>query len=329
MEKTVQVHAHYIRCPYCHDNVETDSEDWVACQQCLARHHTECWVGQCSACQCEDHLQPGKNTSKTQDNPQAQDNVGDHEDESDAAAEDIDLSDIEPLDIMEALHDGKELFQHKNYLIFALAGTIATLLSGASLFILAGLLNAGLWMMGLRMLDEQDEDSEPLKIGDLFNGLDQFGVLTIASLVKYLIVIVGMALLFLPGVIFESLFTYVVPLIVERKFGWKDAFKKSIEIVRASGLKQHFLLVLFTTLISLPAAALSGTAAPFGALLTGFLLPLTFGPWLAAYRQVLKKRGKISVKAREKEVEAGPTGEDQVIEDGVFVKSETDSVIEL
>ncbi|MDF1666755.1 MAG: hypothetical protein P1V97_33705, partial [Planctomycetota bacterium] len=179
------------------------------------------------------------------------------------------------------------------------------------------------------MLDEQDEDSEPLKIGDLFNGLDQFGVLTIASLVKYLIVIVGMALLFLPGVIFESLFTYVVPLIVERKLGWKDAFKKSIEIVRASGLKQHFLLVLITTLISLPGAALSGGAAPFGALLTGFLLPLTFGPWLAAYRQVLKKRGKIIVKAKEKDVEEGLPQEDLQVENGVFVNSETDAVIEI
>ncbi|MDF1664912.1 MAG: hypothetical protein P1V97_24335, partial [Planctomycetota bacterium] len=157
MEKTVQVHAHYIRCPYCHDNVQTNTDDWVACQQCLARHHEECWVGQCSACQCEDHLQPGKNASKNVDDPQVHDNAADQEDDSVSHAEDIDLSDIEPLDIMEALNEGKALFQHKSYLIFALAGTIATLLSGASLFILAGLLNAGLWMMGLRMVDEQDE----------------------------------------------------------------------------------------------------------------------------------------------------------------------------
>lgn len=328
MEKTVQVQAHYIRCPYCHDNVQPDTDDWVACQQCLARHHTECWENRCSACQCADHLQPGTNSSPSQNdsNPHTQSET--EEADLSSAGEDIDLGEVEPLDIVAALNEGKALFQHKSYWVFALAGTIATLLSGASLFILAGLLNAGVWMMGLRLLDDQDEDSETLKIGDLFNATDQLGVLTIASLLKTLIVIVGMALLFLPGVIFESLFTYVLPLIVERKLGWREAFKKSIEVVRASGLKQHFLLVLITALISLPAAALSGGFAPVGAVLTGALLPLTLGPWLAAYRQVLKKQKKIVVKAQGKDgLENENYETDNTVENGVFANDEVDAVL--
>lgn len=44
------VHVSVNRCPYCHDDV-TPVES-VACQDCLARHHKECWVesGACSSC---------------------------------------------------------------------------------------------------------------------------------------------------------------------------------------------------------------------------------------------------------------------------------------
>jgi hypothetical protein len=40
------------RCPYCHDEVLAAEEDWLACADCLARHHDECWreLGRCSSC---------------------------------------------------------------------------------------------------------------------------------------------------------------------------------------------------------------------------------------------------------------------------------------
>lgn len=40
------------RCPFCHDGVDVEQGAWVACQRCLARHHTGCWAegGRCAAC---------------------------------------------------------------------------------------------------------------------------------------------------------------------------------------------------------------------------------------------------------------------------------------
>ncbi len=40
------------RCPYCHADIATDRDDWVACRGCLARHHDECWRegGRCATC---------------------------------------------------------------------------------------------------------------------------------------------------------------------------------------------------------------------------------------------------------------------------------------
>jgi len=40
------------RCPYCHSSVAPEAEDWVACKQCLARHHRACWDEghRCASC---------------------------------------------------------------------------------------------------------------------------------------------------------------------------------------------------------------------------------------------------------------------------------------
>ncbi len=41
-----------LRCPFCHSEVKTASEEWVACRECLARHHAACWgeSAKCAAC---------------------------------------------------------------------------------------------------------------------------------------------------------------------------------------------------------------------------------------------------------------------------------------
>lgn len=48
----VKVDASPLRCPYCHEGVDTSAPEWVACSGCLARHHGACWDerGSCSSC---------------------------------------------------------------------------------------------------------------------------------------------------------------------------------------------------------------------------------------------------------------------------------------
>jgi hypothetical protein len=57
-QNRVRVEGSRTRCPYCHDDVQTDESTWVACAGCLARHHGACWEesGCCSACGAEDRL---------------------------------------------------------------------------------------------------------------------------------------------------------------------------------------------------------------------------------------------------------------------------------
>ncbi len=46
------------RCPFCHEDAEAKMS--VACQSCLARHHSSCWQegGACSACGSREVLEP-------------------------------------------------------------------------------------------------------------------------------------------------------------------------------------------------------------------------------------------------------------------------------
>ena len=41
-----------VRCPWCHEDVVIASDDWVACRECMARHHDTCWEerARCATC---------------------------------------------------------------------------------------------------------------------------------------------------------------------------------------------------------------------------------------------------------------------------------------
>ncbi|MEZ6185527.1 MAG: RING finger protein [Planctomycetota bacterium] len=53
----VKVVGSLARCPYCHEDVDQENA-WVACAECLARHHTECWdeAGRCASCSASERL---------------------------------------------------------------------------------------------------------------------------------------------------------------------------------------------------------------------------------------------------------------------------------
>src|SRR5579871_4463817 len=56
------------RCPFCHADIAIESEEWVACAACLARHHRECWeeAGACSSCGDEARVENTKPRSSSE-----------------------------------------------------------------------------------------------------------------------------------------------------------------------------------------------------------------------------------------------------------------------
>jgi hypothetical protein len=69
----VRVEGGGVRCPYCHDAVDTGQADWVACSGCLARHHGECWTEghRCGACGVSEPLIRGATVAAALDGPPA------------------------------------------------------------------------------------------------------------------------------------------------------------------------------------------------------------------------------------------------------------------
>src|SRR5262249_18525863 len=57
--KRIDVGQSPTRCPYCHEGLDPESEEWRACASCLACHHVACWkeLGRCGACACEEALE--------------------------------------------------------------------------------------------------------------------------------------------------------------------------------------------------------------------------------------------------------------------------------
>jgi hypothetical protein len=51
-ESQARVEGSVARCAYCHDEVRTTARNWVACADCLARHHEACWRvwARCATC---------------------------------------------------------------------------------------------------------------------------------------------------------------------------------------------------------------------------------------------------------------------------------------
>jgi hypothetical protein len=57
-----RVAAGALRCPFCRAAVDLATQEWVACESCLARHHATCWRehGSCSSCGSTRRLAPGR-----------------------------------------------------------------------------------------------------------------------------------------------------------------------------------------------------------------------------------------------------------------------------
>lgn len=69
------VNHSYARCPFCHEAVTVEAEK-IACDQCMAWHHKECWgeLGRCGSCRFEVSEQPPHRQSSEDPQLRRQDN---------------------------------------------------------------------------------------------------------------------------------------------------------------------------------------------------------------------------------------------------------------
>ena len=176
------------------------------------------------------------------------------------------------MDIGKILKNGWELFI-RDIGPLIIGGLVAMILSVLSLFILAGPLFGGLYLMIVRRIRE----GRPAEFGDVFACFDRFGTLFLAFWGAGLLILLGLALLIVPGVYLIVIWVYLLPLIVDKRIGVGEAMSRSKEMVMKGGFWMHFAALLVVCILTGVASSVTGGV---GNLLT---VPFTIAFVVAMY----------------------------------------------
>jgi uncharacterized membrane protein len=152
----------------------------------------------------------------------------------------------------------KMMLKHIAALIFLTLAMAAV--SVISFGILAPVALAGYMHAILLLLRE---DREP-KVQDVFSQMGLFLPLLLFGVTVTVLAMIGLALLFLPGVLFllaASFFClYMLPLMTDRGLGLLDAIKESYSMVTRDGINDHVIVfILFAGLSAVGGTVLLGS----------------------------------------------------------------------
>ncbi len=114
------------------------------------------------------------------------------------------------------------------------------------------------------------------RFNDLFVGFKQFGHLFPYFLVL-LIILIGFALLILPGILFATWWIYVLPLMVDRKMSFSEAMRLSMNTVNEKGFFMHLVFLLLITLIPVILLNILAAVMPVFIIMSVLLPPFQAG----------------------------------------------------
>ena len=106
------------------------------------------------------------------------------------------------------------------------------------------------------------KNREP-KAQDVFSQLKLFLPLFIFGLVSFIITIIGFTLFVIPGILFTIIISYtclyMIPVMVDYKFGLIDSIKKSISLVTGSHVTEHIIVfIIFSALTTIGGSSFIG-----------------------------------------------------------------------
>ena len=144
--------------------------------------------------------------------------------------------------------------------------------------IIAGPLMGGYLLLILLYLRENKRPA----FNDLFSGFKQFGNLFPYFFVL-LVILIGFALLIIPGLVFATWWIYVLPLMVDKKMSFTDAMRMSMNKVNKTGFFMHLAFLLLVTVVPLFILTILSTTVPFLTVLSVLLTPMQFGCLASLY----------------------------------------------
>ena len=187
-----------------------------------------------------------------------------------------------PLDIGRCLNEALAVYQ-KNVIILILAAVIFELLSLFSLFILAGPLCGGIYLMTVTALLSPDKK---IDINLMFSQFSRFGPLVGLFFLTMVPTLLGLAFFIVPGVLLMALWMYSFPLLIDRNMTVTQAMSASWRIVMRNGLGWNLLLAAIIF-----ALAMAPAVIPYiGWVIGWFLAPITWLMVSSAYIQQIRER---------------------------------------
>ena len=146
-----------------------------------------------------------------------------------------------------------------NALSLILITLVAAAVSVVSLGILAPVAFAGYSHSLLQLLRVNREP----KVQDVFSELRLFLPLFAFTLIVFIVSLIGFTILVVPGIVFTLIVgytcLYMIPLMVDKKFGLLDAVKKSAALVTGSHMMDHLIVfILFFALTAIGGSSFIG-----------------------------------------------------------------------
>ncbi len=127
---------------------------------------------------------------------------------------------------------------------------------------------------------------QPIAVSDLFSGIDLFMKIVVAAVLITMLQFIGTLLCYIPGLIVQGLFFFVIPLIVYRQMEPLDAMRESFQTVK----QDWIMFSLFAFVVNL-LAALGIIACLIGILVS---YPLLFLFTAVAYRDCFEPAPEVN-----------------------------------
>ena len=183
-------------------------------------------------------------------------------------------------DIRSSLSEAWRLYRAawKTWMLAALI-TVLLVAAGSVLFVLPGMLLAGLLVAGLQHMAFRQLRGQQPTLLDLFWGFSRFADAAPLLIVVMLLVAIGSMLCVVPGILLGAWYVLAFPLMVEHGIGWSEAMTESKRLV-GRDLRGYVAFTLVVGFVTTLGAYICGV----GLLLT---LPLGVLAVAVAYRDLV------------------------------------------
>ena len=148
----------------------------------------------------------------------------------------------------------------------------------ACLAIVAALLVVPFYGSIVRMILRRTREGRPARYGDVWAGWSQWGSLIGAAVLVGLAVAVGFVLLIIPGIFLAVVFSFVLPVIVDRRVGAVEAMRLSWRLVMGAG----FWMVLLNLFVVVVIAGFASQVPLAGILVVPWELAAVTGMYVIA-----------------------------------------------